>query len=80
MQRILAHGDRGAVVLVVACDRRLIGHAPIDGDLLWHAMAADRLGEEALGGLLIAFLCEEKVDRLACFIGGAIEIAPLASG
>ena len=52
----LADGDRGAVLLVVALDGRFIGRTPVDGDLLRHAVAADRLGQEALGGLLVALL------------------------
>jgi hypothetical protein len=43
-------------------------------------MATDRLGQKAFRGLLVALLREEKVNRLARFIDGAIEIAPLASG
>jgi hypothetical protein len=54
----LADGDGGTVLLVVALDRRLIGRTPIDGDLLWHAVAADGLGQKPLGGLLIALFCQ----------------------
>ena len=38
----LADGDRGAVLGIVALDGRFIGRTPVDGDLLRHAMAADR--------------------------------------
>src|SRR5262245_65605246 len=41
-------------------------------------MAPDRLGEEALGRLLISLPREEKVNRLAALIHGPIEIMPLA--
>src|SRR2546428_98698 len=74
----LADGDRGTVLLVVALDGRFMGRATINGDLLRHAVAADRLGQEAFGGLLVALLGEEKVNRLAHFIDSTIEIAPLA--
>src|SRR5215475_12780793 len=74
----LADGNGSTVLLIVALDRCLIGRTPIDGDLLWYAMAADGLGQESLGGLLVTFRGEEKVDRLARFIDGAIEIEPLA--
>src|SRR5262245_15551593 len=70
--------DRGAVLGIIALDGRFISRTPVNGDLLQHAVAVDRLGQEPLGGLLVAFLCEEKVDRLARFIDGAIEITPLA--
>ena len=52
----LADGDGGAVLLVVALDGRFIGRTPVDGDLLRHAVAADRLRQKALGGLLVALL------------------------
>ena len=71
-------GDGGAVLRIRAFDGRFIGRTPVDGDLLRHPVTADRLRQEPLSGLLVAFLCEEKVDGLARFIDGAIEIAPLA--
>src|SRR5215216_4375485 len=74
----LADGDRGAVLLVVALDGRFIGRAAVNGDLLRHAVAADRLGQEAFGRLLVALLREEKVNRLPHFIDSTIEIALLA--
>src|SRR5712691_8171455 len=61
----LADGDRGAVLLVIALDGRFIGRAAIDRDLLRYAMAVDSLGEEALGGALIALLRQEEIDGLA---------------
>jgi hypothetical protein len=61
----LTDNDRGAVVLIVAADGRRIGLAAINGDLLRDPMAANRLGEEAFGGLLVAFLRQEKIDGLA---------------
>src|SRR5215831_8384106 len=67
-----------AVFLVVTLDGRFIGRAPVDRDRLRHAVAANRLRQKPLGGLLVSVLGEEKVDRLARFIDGAIEIAPLA--
>ena len=39
--------DRGAMFFIVALDGRFIGGTPIDGDLLWHAVATDRLGQKA---------------------------------
>ncbi len=44
----LADGDRGAVLLIVALDGRFIGRTPVDGDLLRHAVAADRLRQKPL--------------------------------
>ena len=51
-----------------ALDGRFVGGTAIDRDLFSHAMTADRLRQEPLGGLLVALLGEEKVDRLARFI------------
>jgi hypothetical protein len=50
----------------------------IDGDLLWHAVAADRLGQETRGSLLVALLRQQKINGLTVFIHGAVEIPPLA--
>src|SRR6266568_1754436 len=60
------------------CDRTLdglfIGGTPVDSDLLWHAVATDRLGQESLGGLLVPGLREQKANGLAGFIDSAVEI------
>src|SRR6266704_5249653 len=74
----LADFDRGVVCLIVALDGGCIGRTPVDGDLLWHAMAADRLGQKSLGHLLVPVLREEEVDGLARLVDGAVEIIPLA--
>src|SRR5215470_13623239 len=71
-------GDRRAVLRIIALDGRFIGRTPVNGDLLRHAVAANRLRQNPLSGLLVTFLGEEKVDGLTRFIDGAIEIAPLA--
>src|SRR6266702_77639 len=55
----------------------IIGRTPIDGDLLWHAVAADGLGQKPLGGLLIALFGQQDIDGLAGLIHGAIEVIPL---
>ena len=60
----LADFDRGVVCLIVALDGGFIGRTPVDGDLLGHAVPAKRFGQEALGGLLIPLLREEKVNGL----------------
>ena len=73
----LADFDRGAVRLMVAFDRRFIGLAPIDGELLGDTVAADRLREKTERGLCIPVLCEQNVNGLPGLIDGAIELAPL---
>jgi len=52
----------------IARHRRFIRRTPIDGDLLRHAVAADRLGQEPLGGLLVALLSQQEIDGLARLI------------
>src|SRR4029453_9176592 len=71
-------GDRRAVLRIIALDGRFIRRTPVNSDLLWHTVTANRLRQKSLGGLLVPFLGEEKVDRLTRFIDGAIELAPLA--
>jgi len=66
------------VLLIVALDGRFLGRTPVDGDLLWHAVAAERLGQESLGRVLIALFCQQEINGLACLIHGTIEVIPLA--
>ncbi len=73
-------GDRGAMLFIVALDRRFIRGTSVDGNLLRHPMTADRLGQKPLGGFLVPMLRQEEIDRLAGLIHGAIEVVPLASG
>ena len=61
----LADGDRGPVLFIVALDGRFIGRTPVDGDLLRHAVAADRFLEKAERGLFVPLLGEQKVNGLA---------------
>src|SRR5438445_881533 len=61
-----------------ALDGRFIGGTPIDGDLLWHAVATDRLGQKAFRGLLFALLRQEEINGLALLIHRTVEIPPLA--
>src|SRR5215217_4514998 len=70
--------DRGAMFLIVALDRRFIGRTPVDGDLFWHAVATDHLGQKAFRGLLIALLRQEEINGLALLIHRTVEIPPLA--
>lgn len=58
----LTDDDGGAMLLVVALDRRGIGLTAVDGDGLGDPMAADRLLEKAQGGLLIPLIREQKVN------------------
>src|SRR5262252_7928925 len=74
----LTDGDRGAVLGIVALDGGFIGRTPVDGDLLRHAVAADRFLEKAERRLLVSLLSEEKVNGLAVLIHRPIQIAPLA--
>jgi hypothetical protein len=74
----LADDDSRVVFLIISPDGRRIGLAAIDGDLLRHAMTADRLGEKALGRLLITLLRQEEIDGLPGLIHCTIQVIPLA--
>src|SRR5216683_2296716 len=56
------------------------GLSALFGDLLRHAVAADRLGQESLRRLLITLCCQQEINGLARLIHGTIEVIPLASG
>src|SRR5919199_4324317 len=76
--RPLTDDDCRAVLRIVPPDGGGIGLAPVDGDRLRHAMAADGLGEEARSRPLVALLREQEIDRLSGLIDGAIQVIPLA--
>jgi len=59
----LADCNRGAVLLIVALDRRFVGRAAINNNLLGHAtMTANRLDQKLLGGWFVTLLGEQKVN------------------
>ena len=60
----LADGKRSTMLLVIALDGRCIGRAPVDGDLLGHAVTADRFGQEALRGLPMTSRPTLRPDRV----------------
>lgn len=70
----LADGDRGAVLGIVAHDRRRIGPALVDVDRLGQTVTTNGPSQETLGRLLIALIGEQKVNRLAEFIDSAVQI------
>src|SRR5687767_15982172 len=73
----LANVNGRAMIFVVTLDRRSIGRTAIDRDLLWRAVAANGLGQKPLGSFLITLLGEQKVNGLAVFVYGAVQILPL---
>jgi hypothetical protein len=64
--------------LLECLDSRGIGAALIDRDLVRKTMLPNRFPEKAQSSLLIATGGEQKVDGLAFFVDGAVEIRPLA--
>ena len=58
--------------------RRGVGPAFVDRDLLRPTMLPHRLLEKTERSFLITMGSEEKVDRLAVPINGAVEVCPLA--
>lgn len=73
----LTDEERCPVFLVVTFHRRFVGGAPVNRELLWPPMAADRLDQEALGRAFVAVLGQEKVQGLALLVDGPVEIIPL---
>ena len=61
----LADFYHGLVLGVIAGDSCRVGSTAIDCNPRRHAVAADRLGEKALGRLFIPLSREEEVDGLA---------------
>jgi hypothetical protein len=74
----LTDGNRGAVLGIVALDGRFVGRTPVDGNLLRHPVAVDRLFQKAERRRLISVLRQEKVNGLPRLIHCTIEIVPLA--
>jgi hypothetical protein len=66
------------VLFIVALNGGCIRLTAIDGDLVGHAVAMDRLGEKAERGLGIPVLREQKVNGLAGLIDRSVQVPPLA--
>jgi hypothetical protein len=64
----LTEGDGGPMLLIVTPDGGGIGLTPINRHLRRHTIAANGLGQEALGRPLVPLLREEKVSGLAGFV------------
>ena len=73
----LADFDCRTVLRIVTLDGRFISGTPVDRDLLRYAVAANRLGQEPLGCLLVPVLRQQEIDGLAGFIYSAVEVIPL---
>ena len=63
---------------MIALDGRGLGFAPINGDLVGQAVAANRLVQEAPSCRLIALLAQQKGNGLAVLVHRTLEIGPLA--
>ena len=66
------------MIVIIALDGRSIGFAPINGDLVGQAVAANRLVQEAPSCRFIALLGQQKVNDLAVFVQRTVEIPLLA--
>src|SRR5215510_12463767 len=66
------------MLLVVAFDGGFIGVTAVDGNLCGRSVVANNILEKPECGLFIPVLGQQKVNRLAVFVHGAIEIVPLA--
>ena len=76
-QRFLEHGVEG-LADKLEFDGGCIGLTAVNRDRFGEPVATDRLLQKLQCGLCVAVLGEQKVDRLARFIDGAVERAPLA--
>src|SRR5439155_12825418 len=75
----LADLDGRPVLLIISLDGRFVGRTPVNGAFLrYPTMPTDCFYQEGLGRVLVAVLGEEKVNRLAMFVDGTIQILPLA--
>ena len=74
----LPDDHRRAVRLVVSQSGRGIGLTAINGDRLRHAVPTDGFGEETRGCRLVPLRRQQKINRLAVLIHGAIQVRPLA--
>jgi hypothetical protein len=76
----LSDGKVHARLLVVALDDHVVGHTPVDRDLLGPTMAADRFRQKAFGRPLVAVLGQQASDRLPCLIYGPIRVISTFKG
>jgi hypothetical protein len=74
----LADDARRAVRFVVSPEGGRLGLAPIAGERLRHAVATNRLGEEARGGALVPLLREEASAGLPGLLPRPLAVRPLA--
>src|SRR5215510_1075989 len=71
-------GDGGAVLGIVALDRRFVGRTAINRDLLGDTVTPNRLFQKAQCRFLVPLFSEEEINSLARLIYGAIEVIPVA--
>ena len=64
--------DVRLVFLVVAFDRRRIGAALVDRDLLWHAILTDRPAQKAQRRFAIPLGRQQEIHRSAGLVDGSI--------
>jgi hypothetical protein len=71
----LADLDSRVMVGIVADDRRRVGAAFVDRDLLrWNTMTTDGLAQEARRGFTIPSGCQQEVYRGARLVDRAIQV------
>ena len=70
--------DVSLMFSIVAFDRRRVGAALVDRDLLRRAMLADRLAQKAQRGFVIPLCGQQEIHRRACLVDRPIQIFPAA--
>src|SRR4051812_9272629 len=74
----IADNDGRLMSLVVVRNGCGIGLTLIDRDFLRHPLAANGLAQEGLCGVPIAIGSQQKINRVALFIDGTVQIRPLS--
>jgi hypothetical protein len=74
----LADLDSRVMVGIVADDRRRVGAAFVDRDLLRNTMTTDGLAQEARRGFTIPSGCQQEVYRGAGLVDRTLQIFPCA--
>ena len=68
----LADFDVRIMLLVIAFDRRGIGAALVDRDLLGRTLTGDRFAQKAQRRPAVAFGRQQKINRVAGLVDGSV--------
>jgi len=72
----LADFNGCAVLVIILFKSRLVGRTSVNGDFLGSAIVVDCFEQESFGGQFISVRGQQKVNGLAFFVNGSIQIVP----